>query len=192
MSPSPTRIRPIDDEFLQHERQLNYNIVGYDMQRIRVKGDGNCLFYAIAEGLIYRMDRDPDGFAFHVHRQHHLTSRTPIDQFADRLRKLCVEQWKHNEQFYKHFVTKQKISFQKEASRYGKSGVCDSPLGDIVPLTIANAFNVQIIIFTSLAPLSRIDVKPDPQHNLAFIPSKTIFLAYNQYGLGHYDAALPK
>ena len=191
MSSSKAKVRPLDPQFLKHEKQLTDNLAGYNMKRLRVRGDGNCLFYAIAEGLHYRMARDPNGFAFHVERQYQLSVETPMNNFADRLRKLCVDKWKENQQFYEQFLTKQKISFPTEVAKYAKSGVCDSPLGDIVPLTIANAFNVQVVIFTSLAPLSRVDVKPDPGVTLAFVPPKTVFLAYNQHGLGHYDAVFP-
>jgi len=75
-----------------------------------------------------------------------------------------------------------------------KNGVSESTLGDIVPLTIANTLNVNITIFTSLSDLPRIDVEPEYAGNssLPLSTRKTIYLAYNQHGLGHYDAAYPR
>jgi hypothetical protein len=73
-----------------------------------------------------------------------------------------------------------------------KNGVSDSILGDIVPLTIANTLNVKITIFTSVLDLPRIDVKPERKNASLLSTRKTIYLAYNQYGVGHYDAAYPR
>jgi hypothetical protein len=58
----PNEVQNSDEEFFIHEQQLNRNLADYGIQRIQVKGDGNCLFYALSEGLIYEMKMDPDNF----------------------------------------------------------------------------------------------------------------------------------
>ncbi|CAF0841472.1 unnamed protein product [Rotaria sp. Silwood1] len=179
-----------DDEFLFHEQELNSNLNNHNIQRLQVKGDGNCLFYALAEGLIYEMKMDPDRFRLQL-EAFGLSLDFRLVDFANRLRQICVNEWKLNEQFYSQFVDTHKVSFLKEVKKFSKNGVSDSTLGDIVPLTISNTFNIKIIIFTSVSNLSRIEIKPANGNN-ASLPQKTIFLAYNQYGIGHYDAAYPR
>lgn len=184
-------IHSSDDEILYHEQQLNKNLMNHRMQRINVRGDGNCLFYALAEGLIYEMEMDPTRFRLQL-EAYGLSSRFRVPYFAKCLRQICVNEWKLKEQFYSQFVDTQKISFLKEVKKFSKNGVSDSILGDIVPLTISNIFNINIIIFTSVSNLSRIDVEPTQGNHSLTSPRKTIYLAYNQYGLGHYDAAYPR
>jgi hypothetical protein len=176
-----------DEEFSQHEQQLNQNLNDYNFQRLQVKGDGNCLFYALAQGLIHEMKMDPYRFAVQL-ETYGLYINYRLTDFANRLRQICIEQWRLYEQFYSQFVDTQRTSFSKEVKKFSKTGVSDSILGDIVPLTISNAFNIKIVIFTSVSNLSRIDIKPT---NPDTIPQKIIFLAYNQHGIGHYDAAYP-
>ncbi len=179
------------DEFLFHEQQLTRNLFDHNIQRLQVNGDGNCLFYALAEGLIYEMKRDPNIFAIEL-QTFGLSLNSRFIDFANRLRQLCIDQWKTNEPFYSQFVNTERISFLKEVKKFSKTGVSDSTLGDIVPLTISNTLNIKIIIFTSVSDLSRIDIKPTNGDNALLLPQKIIYLAYNQYGLGHYDAAYPR
>ncbi len=187
----PKEIENSDDEFLFHEQQLNRNLADYGIQRLQVKGDGNCLFYALAEGLIYEMKMDPNRFALQL-QTFGLSINFRLSDFANRLRQICIEQWKLNEQFYSQFVDTQNMSFLKEVKKFSKTGVSDSTLGDIVPLTISNTFNIKILIFTSVSNLSRIDIKPTNGIHSSLLPEKRIYLAYNQYGIGHYDAAYPR
>jgi len=181
-----------DDEFHYHEQQLNRNLSRHGIERLPVKGDGNCLFYALAQGLIYEMKVDPHDLGLQLNRFFRLSANFRLVDFADRLRQICVDQWRENEDYYSQFVDAEKHSFLKEVKKFSKNGVSDSILGDIVPLTIANTFNINITIFTSVLDLPRIDVKPEHKNHLVSLTRKTIYLAYNQYGLGHYDAAYPR
>lgn len=181
-----------DQEFYYHEQQLNRNLAEYGIQRLPVKGDGNCLFYALAEGLMYEMKLDRDGFGLYIRQLIRLPISFRLVEFADRLRQVCVDQWRSNESYYSQFIDKEKFSFLKEVKKFSKNGVSDSILGDIVPLTISNTLNINITIFTSVSDLPRIDVKPEHKNHLLSLTRKTIYLAYNQYGIGHYDAAYPR
>ena len=180
-----------DHEFYVHEDQLNRNLTHHNIQRLNVKGDGNCLFYALAEGLMYEMEMDPNRFGAHL-ASYGLSSDFRLNVFANCLRQICIHEWKFNEKFYSQFVNTHKISFHTEVKKFSKSGVSDSILGDVVPLTISNVLKVKITIFTSVSNLSRIDIKPDNVNSCSSTPLKTIYLAYNQYGIGHYDAAYPR
>ena len=185
-----TKVHHSDGDFLRHEEQLNQNLRDYGFQRYPVKGDGNCLFYALAQGLIYEARKDPNSFGNHLQRVH-LSADLHLVHFSKRLREICIEQWRTYEQFYNQFVPIPQAKFRREVQKFSKTGVCDSALGDIVPLTVSNALSIQIIIFTSVLNLSRIDIKPTNE-NISSLPTlKQIFLAYNQYGRGHYDAAYP-
>jgi hypothetical protein len=181
-----------DAEYYFHEEQLNQNLSKHDIVRLPVKGDGNCLFYALAEGLMYEMKADPNEFDFQMRQLFRLPIHFRFVDFADRLRQICVDQWRLHEDYYSQFVDQEKVSFLKEVKKFSKNGVSDSILGDIVPLTIANTLNVKITIFTSVLDLPRIDVKPERKNASLLSTRKTIYLAYNQYGVGHYDAAYPR
>jgi hypothetical protein len=181
-----------DEEFYYHEEQLNRNLSKHGIERLPVKGDGNCLFYALAEGLMYEMKVDPNEFGYNIRDLFRLPSHFRLVDFADRLRQLCVDQWRLHEDYYSQFVDQEKVSFLKEVKKFSKNGVSDSILGDIVPLTIANTLNVKITIFTSVMDLPRIDVKPENKNAALLSTRKTIYLAYNQYSGGHYDAAYPR
>jgi len=181
-----------DQEYYYHEQQLNRNLAEHDIVRLPVKGDGNCLFYALAEGIMYEMKIDRNDFDLYIRQLLRLRTQFRLVDFADCLRQACVDQWRLNEDYYSQFVDREKVSFLKEVKKFSKNGVSDSILGDIVPLTIANTFNINITIFTSVSDLPRIDVKPEHRNNLLLSTRKTIYLAYNQYGIGHYDAAYPR
>jgi hypothetical protein len=181
-----------DDEFLYHEQQLNQNLAKHGIGRLPVKGDGNCLFYALAEGLMYEMKSHPNDFGLQLRQLFRLPTHFRLVDFADRLRQICVDQWREHEDYYSQFVDKENVAFLKEVKKFSKNGVSDSILGDIVPLTIANTLEINITIFTSVLDLPRIDVKPEYKRNLESVTRKTIYLAYNQYGSGHYDAAYPR
>lgn len=182
----------VDDEYLYHEQQLNRNLAKHGFERLPVKGDGNCLFYALAEGLMYEMKVDPHEFGLQIRQLFRLPSNFRLVDFANYLRQMCVDQWRLHEDYYSQFVEKEKVTFLKEVKKFSKNGVSDSTLGDIVPLTIANALDIKITIFTSVSNLPRIDVKPEHKNNSSSFSQKTIYLAYNQYGIGHYDAAYPR
>lgn len=181
-----------DDEYIYHEEQLNRNLSRNGFQRLLVKGDGNCLFYALAEGLIYEMEVDPNSFGVSLRNYLRLSRTVRLAEFADRLRQLCVEHWRSYEDYYSQFVDQEKVTFLKEVKKFSKNGVSDSILGDIVPLTIANALDIHITIFTSVADLPQIEVKSEQKPVPSVVPRKTIYLAYNQCGIGHYDAAYPR
>src|SRR5690349_12293617 len=102
-----------DDQYFLHEQALNSNLSTHGMERFKVKGDGNCLFYALAQGLIYEMKIDPIRFGSQL-ETYGLSANFRVSDFSDRLRKICIDQWKLNEQFYSQFVDTHKKSFQKE------------------------------------------------------------------------------
>ena len=181
-----------EDEYLYHEEQLNRNLSRNGFQRLPVKGDGNCLFYALAEGLVYEMQVDPNYFGATMRNSLRLPRNLRLGDFADRLRQLCVEQWRSYEDYYSQFVDQEKVAFLKEVKKFSKNGVSDSILGDIVPLTVANALDIHITIFTSVADLPQINVKSEHKPVTSLGPRKTIYLAYNQFAGGHYDAAYPR
>jgi hypothetical protein len=178
-----------DEKYLYHEQQLERNLLQHGFRRLPVKGDGNCLFYALAEGLIYESQQHPQDFGMEIRHILHVTRPMDLTEFADRLRQLCVDQWRRNENYYSQFVDQEKVNFLKEVKKFSKNGVSESILGDIVPLTIANVLDIHITIFTSIFDLPRIDVRSERRLHHTYHHRKTIYLAYNQCGLGHYDAA---
>ncbi|CAF0810647.1 unnamed protein product [Adineta ricciae] len=184
------QIQQSTSDFQAHEQQLNFNLSDHNIQRLQVDGDGNCLFYALAEGLLREMKKDPYNFGSYL-QSFGVSIQSSLVSFAKTLRQICVTQWKLNEHYYSQFVDMQHISFAKEMKKFSKTGVSDSILGDIVPLTISNIFNVRITIFTSLSNMPRIDIKPENSTS-SLACRRVIYLAYNQYGAGHYDAAYPR
>ena len=74
--------------------------------------------------------------------------------------------------------------YVSEANNFLQGGYYASLLGDAMPLSMANALNSNIIIFRSTMNMPVTFVSPrEPSHNI-------IFVAYSDYGSGHYDSVL--
>ena len=77
------------------------------------------------------------------------------------------------------------VDYVEEVSAFEQSGIFSGPMGDLMPLAIANLFRFPLAIITS-EPNNPI-ISVCPSRNM--VSATPIFLAYNSYGGGHYSAA---
>ncbi|KAI0982316.1 hypothetical protein GJ496_010427 [Pomphorhynchus laevis] len=166
-----------------------------------IVGDGNCFFTAVADEFIrllksneYRIDEISRHFS--VANSEIFESRRTI---AERIRKMCVQEWLNNEIYYKNFLL-DTVNFADECAKFNEHGYYRSPLGDLAPLTVANIFKIRLLIISKNLSLSDLIIQPsllkgsseqceDPlvEGNLC-----TINLYHNPTDEGHYDVALVK
>lgn len=76
------------------------------------------------------------------------------------------------------------LDFESEVRRFRTTGEFAGPLGDALPLGMANVLNMPLMSLTTAHNMPIISVAP--RRTISNGPS--INLAYSQHGPGHYDA----
>ena len=108
-----------------------------------------------------------------------------IQGVAIRLRQLAVNEWLENSASYQEFMMDNDIKL--EAPKFLSSGFYHSDLADTMVLSLANALEATITVFSSVECHPLFCVTPRKQ-----ITSTPIMIAFTQFGSGHYDGVLPK
>ena len=115
-----------------------------------------------------------------------MTTNMTILQLASLLRELVVEEWLSDHiDNYINFVS-DSVDFFAEVKQFEQSGYHHGPLGDLMPMAMANALHMPLAIVTSEAHSPLICVCPSGSP----ITDLPLFLAYNSFGAGHYDGAV--
>ena len=167
---------PADKE----EKHLESVLTAWKCRRVPVTGDGNCLFMAIAMGII---DRIRSGDLSLIH-QLQLDENATIPTIIMALRRQMVHEWNTND-FYQAFVT---LDISTISEEFLASGCFKGDLGDLIVLTLANVLHCPIILFTSISDMPIICIAPTVE---AMNTTHPIFLTFFQSGAGHYDYAVP-
>ena len=176
----------IEDSSLacEHQKRLNDIVNSCKLKLHPVSGDGNCLFSAVAFSLIKNrqslLQHDPNFFALKC------LETDNISELKMTLRKLIVEEWKNNEHFYQGFLTSESTSVAEEAEKFLQCGYYHSELGDTMVTGLANALELVIVVFSSINNYPIMNIVP--RHIYAPV---SLFIAFNQFGAGHYDGLLP-
>ena len=87
---------------------------------------------------------------------------------------------------YRGFTELSVLEFKNEAQKFLIDGFYNSPLGDIMPLAMANILSVDILVFTAQPHNPILFVSP----SVPTASHGTIFIVYDFNGPGHYDAAV--
>ena len=109
-----------------------------------------------------------------------------VQDIIKKLRKAVVDELLgNNTAEYQSFLSHEQLSTQ--AQRFLKDGEFMGEVGDLMIKALCNVLQTPIILFTSVKGLPIIVSTPthNPLKEVEFI-----YLAYNQYGPGHYDLAL--
>lgn len=167
-----------------HERRLLDTLKAWNMCQHKVEGDGNCCFRATVLSLMLNWGTLTN------EEKMHFTSRgivpsTGVENIAAHLRKLAVNEWLSNAAYYQPFLV-DSLQVEEEALKFLEPGYFYGDLADTMILSVANALNVPIIVFSSIQCQPVIVIMPRTQ--LAKVP---LMLAYTQFGAGHYDVAMP-
>ena len=165
----------------EHEKRLKDIISSFKLQLHPVAGDGNCFFSAIAYALktneLLLLEHDPNFF-----RNKSVGTDDP-GKVVMMLRELAINEWRSNANDYECFLTSSTVA--EEAGKFLQSGYYQGELADTMPLALANSLQLVLTIFTSIRHHPIINITP---RHIAVPVS--LFLAYNQFGPGHYDGIL--
>ena len=135
-------------------------------------GDGNCYIHAVS---YYLETLTNDEYYSDLAKK----IRNVIDPL--HLRNLVCTEWSEHSDEYVGFLTS--IIVAEEVEKFQVSGYVMGELEDTMPLVMSNVLGIPIIIITSMLCTPFICL--NPRQNV--FPA-IIYLAYHQYGAGHYDA----
>ena len=160
---------------------------GFGLSRVPVAGDGNCFFTAVAFQLHQLMSStDVPTLVVNSLSSIGITTNITIPQLASLLRKLVVEEWISDLiDNYINFVS-DSVDFLAEVKKFEQSGYHVGPLGDLMPMAMANVLHMPLAIVTSEPHSPLISICPSGSP----ITGLPLFLAYNSFGAGHYDGAI--
>ena len=105
-----------------------------------------------------------------------------MEDVCAKLRKLMFDEWMTHPDLYQHFLTGEQI-FESEAKLFLNNGHFATDLGNAMPLAMANALKLPIVIFTEMENMPVLPITP--RETIKCMP---IFLTFDQSGPGHYDA----
>ena len=171
----------------EHTARLDDILSSWNFRRFCVPKDGDCLFSAVSKNLewLYNSNTHVQSLYYTVTDAESHTSED--DTAIHHLRRAVVREWlgPHSAE-YCAFLTSSQL--QREAEHFLSSGMYTGELGDLVLLALANALRMHIVVFTSVTNFSILPILPT---HTTPATSDAIYLAFTQYGTGHYDAAEP-
>ena len=164
--------------------QIDKTLSSWNLKRVDIPGDGNCLFTSTAFSLVQLIQGGDAGIKAHM-----LLLGVPemnledVEFLCKFLRLKMVEEWSNNLDFYQGFITNDLSSMSQH---FLQDGYFSGDAGDLMVLTLANILLIPVTIFTSIENMPVLCVLPTSGPTVS---SQPIFLAYNQDGPGHYDCA---
>ena len=170
----------------EQSAQIDNLLASWNMKRITVPGDGNCLFTSIALGLIQRVQTGDESAIECLHTLGVSDENLQDVNYIQKLLRIrMVEEWNNNQEYYQGFIITDISTLTHEYLESGQFAGC---LGDLMVLTLSNVLQTPITVFTSIPNIPLLCIMPTTQTVLTTQP---IFLVYTHTGPGHYDCALP-
>ena len=167
----------------RYSSSLDDILANYGLNRVLISPNGNCFFLAIAYVLGHEIPKQPDSEEILQHFDSlGLASCSSGEDFCAKLRKLMFDEWMTHPDLYQHFLTGEQI-FASEAKLFLNNGHFATELGNAMPLAMANALKLPIVIFTDMENMPLLPITP--RETIKCMP---IFLTFDQSGPGHYDA----
>ena len=159
------------------------------LEEVIIMGDGNCFFTAVAfhlSNLMSTHESTSVGMRSRI-ANIGLQQAMNMQQIADHLRGLVVEEWGERPNEYASFL-QENVNYLAEVSKFENPGFFNSPLGDHMPKAISNVLGMPLCIVGSEPNTPVLQVSPS-----ACTDSPVqIILEYNTSGAGHYNAAISK
>jgi len=151
-----------------------------------IEGDGNCLFTAVATQIVHLLNDQDPLYSEHLRDLDFTNTMTHIE-IARKLRCKVVEELQGDRvELYQSFLSSS-VDIVVEAERFRESGTFSGPVGDIIPLAIANILQIPLSILNPLYLTPFVTITPEQMQ-----PSNNyITLAFNPTGPGHYDVLTP-
>ena len=183
MSPATALLFPNPEaEPMAHvySKRLHDLVRGWGLHLIPIAGDGNCFFSSVAYSLIAHhtdiVAVNPNFF-----NEAQISYSAELGCMSAQLRAIMVQEMKNHSDEYQGFVAETHI--EEEAEKFLQDGHFFGELGNCMPLALANALGMPIILLTTMYhhPL----IVFNPRRPKTFLPT---MVAYNHHGCGHYDA----
>ena len=159
------------------------------LEEVIIMGDGNCFFTAVAfhlSNLMSTHESTSVGMRSRI-ANIGLQQAMNMQQIADHLRGLVVEEWGERPNEYASFL-QENVNYLAEVSKFENPGFFNSPLGDHMPKAISNVLGMPLCIVGSEPNTPVLQVSP----SVCTDSPVQIILAYNTSGAGHYNAAISK
>ena len=168
-----------DLNLTQHKTRLKNTLKSWNFTLLPVVPDGNCFFTSVAIGLVNGGEQLRE-----VITSMGLSLNAPITVLASRLHEVIIQEWLGENRYEYECFTSTESSFEVEATKFLQNGYYDSELGNTMPLAMANALKVSLVVFTSLSSSPVFFVTPrEPSTDV-------LYLAFTYCGPGHYDGAI--
>ncbi len=161
----------------EHLVRLKAILLSWRFHHSPVDEDGNCFFSAIALGLLQNAAYIISGLGIQMDSQ--------ITVLVAKLREVIVAEWLGPNRYdYEEFLTTD-ICYESEANHFLTDGYYNSELGNSMPLAMANALKISIVVFSSQegSPVYYVSSK--------YTTQCVLYLAYTSYQGGHYDHCVP-
>ncbi len=167
-----------------HADRLSFILDACDMKKHVIEGDGDCLFSAVAFGIITNLHLLSES-------QKQLLKDSGVDPSLDtkniavQLRSVMVREWIENSSYYEGFL--EDVCIEQEAPKFLAPGYFFGDLADTMVTALSNALKMPIVVFSSTACYPFLCITPKIQK-----VSVPVMITFTQFGSGHYDAIIPK
>ena len=151
-----------------------------------MQSDGDCFFHAVSSGLLqlaHSGNEQAQTVLSDLDTNH---KNADMEKLLLNLRRSVEAEWTgpHSVE-YQSFLSATHLF--SEAESFCQRGVFSGELGDLVATAMANALQMPIVMFTSLAHFPVATIMPTYKEARTAHP---ICLAFMQYGAGHYDVVI--
>ena len=149
-----------------------------------VPADGNCFSHAVSFQLLKLMSGE-NGWSIQERLLNlGISPNQSMASIAAVLRQRIVNEWQGPfVDEYQQFFHDSELEVYTEAENFRQSGEFSRPLGDAMPLAMANILQMPIVLITSAQNMPIVTITPR-----RIADEVSVVLAYTQRGVGHYDA----
>ena len=162
----------------------NSQVSSFGYNKEPVPGDDNCFFHSVSFQLLQLLKGENGQSIQNGLHALGLSLDQSLTTIGAVLRQRVVDEWQgpfiDN---YQQFFDDSEMDVYMEAEKFHRSGEFCRPLGDTMPLAMANVLQLPIVLSTSAQNMPIVTVTPR-----SIIHEASIVLAYKQRGAGHYDA----
>lgn len=179
----------------EHRVRLHHVVSKHNKLQVSMKENGDCAFLSLACGLKQNINSDPTTMEDYKQwlliecniTTQLISSHIELEVLASALRTEFVNYLLKPETLekFKPMTKLTTAGFIAEVSAFKDQGTFSGEIGDLVMPVMANLLACPIIVLTSIENLPVLSLYPDLMQTA--IP---LFVAYNQYGPGHYDAIM--
>lgn len=171
----------VDNSQQVKEQLLSRNLQSFNLTVDPVDGDGDCAFSSIIKQLQKCIAWKSTNTPLQMHLSQ-LGLGGNFDHDVYRLRELFVNAVQSNE-IYQMLLGVDERELNFETERFRDEGTYCGEMGDLVMKVCSDLLQVPIIVVTSIPGCPYLPFIPEQQAT-----TESLYVSYNNYGPGHYDA----